>query len=149
MSISIILLIVWFNIISSWRDRFSFRTYYRNEMLSNNGTPKKKRSMMVKQLGCCFCYSVPKLGLTLCHSMVCRTPVFPALHYLPEFAQTHVHWVGDATYLILCHPLLCFPLSFQLRGLFQWVGFLHQVVKILELQLQPQSFQWIFRVDFL
>ena len=35
----------------------------------------------------------------------------------------------------------------QHQGLFQWVGFLHQVAEVLELQLQPQSFQWIFRVD--
>ena len=31
-----------------------------------------------------------------CHSMGCSTPDFPALYYLPEFAQTHVHWVSDA-----------------------------------------------------
>ena len=37
----------------------------------------------------------------------------------------------------------------QHQGLFQWVGFSHQVAKVLELQLQHQSFQWIFRVDFL
>ena len=37
----------------------------------------------------------------------------------------------------------------QNQGLFQWVTPLHQVTKVLELQLQHQSFQWIFRVDFL
>ena len=37
----------------------------------------------------------------------------------------------------------------QHQGLFQWVGCLHQVAKVLELQLQHQSFQWISRVDFL
>ena len=41
-----------------------------------------------------------------------------------------------------------FSLS-QHQGLFQWVGALHQVAKVLELQLQHQSFQWILRVDFL
>ena len=51
------------------------------------------------------------------------------------------------------HPLLppsppAFNLS-QHQGLFQWVYSLHQVVKVLELQFQHQSFQWIFRVDFL
>ena len=35
----------------------------------------------------------------------------------------------------------------QHQGLFQWVICLHQMTKILELQLQPQSFQWVFRVD--
>ena len=37
---------------------------------------------------------------------------------------------------------------FQHQGLFQWVGSLCQVAKVSELQLQTQSFQWIFRVDF-
>ena len=42
----------------------------------------------------------------------------------------------------------CFQ-SFQHQNIFQWVGSSHQVAKILELQLQHQSFQWTFRVDFL
>ena len=41
-----------------------------------------------------------------CHLMDCSMLGFPALHYLLEFVQTHVHWVDDATCLILCHPLL-------------------------------------------
>ena len=45
--------------------------------------------------GCCYC-SVPKLCLTLCDPMDCSMPGFPVLHYLPEFAQTHVHRVSDA-----------------------------------------------------
>ena len=50
-------------------------------------------------------------------------------------------------YLILCHPLLLPPSIFpQHQGLFKWVSSLHQVAKILELQLQHQSFQWIFRL---
>ena len=43
------------------------------------------------------------------------------------------------------------PLTFnpsQHHGLFQWLGSLHHVAKVLEFQLQHQSFQWIFRVDF-
>ena len=42
------------------------------------------------------CCSVAKLFPTLCDPMDCNMPVFPVLHYLPEFAQIHVHWVGDA-----------------------------------------------------
>ena len=94
-----------------------------------------------------------KQSLTLCNSMDCSTPGFPVLHYLVEFAQTHVHWVDDA--IQPSHPLSspsppAFNLS-QHQGLFQWVGSLHQVAKISELQLQHlhQSFQWIFRVGFL
>ena len=40
--------------------------------------------------------SVAESCLTLCNPMNCSTPGFPVLHYLPEFAQTHVHWVSDA-----------------------------------------------------
>ena len=54
-------------------------------------------------------------------------------------------------HLILCHPLLLLPSinCSQHQGLFQWVSFSHQAAKGLELQLQHQSYQWIFRVDFL
>ena len=41
-------------------------------------------------------FSVTKLCLTLCDPMNCSMPGFPVLYHLPEFAQTHVHWVGDA-----------------------------------------------------
>ena len=82
----------------------------------------------------------------------CSTPGFPVLHYLPEFVQTHVHWVGDA--IQPSHPLSSPSppaLSFsQHQGLFQWVlCSLYQVTKILKLQLQHQSFSWIFRVYIL
>ena len=87
----------------------------------------------------------------LCDSMNCSMPGFSVHYYLPELAQTHVHWVSDA--IQPSHPLSPPPplaLSFsQHQGLFQWVGSLKQVAKLLELQLQYQSFQWIFRVDFL
>ena len=53
-----------------------------------------------------------------------------------------------SNHLILCHPLFAFNLS-QHQGHFQWIGSLYQVAKVLELQLQHQSFQWTFRVDFL
>ena len=97
----------------------------------------------------CHCYSVVKSCLTLCEPRNCSTPGFPVLHSLPEFAQTHVHWVGDA--IQTSHPLLTSfpPVPFPSMSLFQWDGSSHQVAKVLELQLQHQSFQWIFRVDFL
>ena len=44
----------------------------------------------------CFCCSVAKLCLTLCDPMDNSMPRFPVLHYLPKFAQTHIHWVSDA-----------------------------------------------------
>ena len=42
----------------------------------------------------------------LCNPMDCSTLRPPVLHYLPEHAQTHVHWVSDAIHLIFCRPLL-------------------------------------------
>ena len=73
------------------------------------------------------------------------------LHYLPEFAQTHVHWVTDA---IQASPPLSSPSppAFNLsqhQGLFQWVSSSHQVAKVLELQPQNLSLEWIVRIDFL
>ena len=48
--------------------------------------------------------------LTLCDPMDCSTPGLPVRHQLPEFTQTHVHWVSDtANLLILCYPLLLLP----------------------------------------
>ena len=55
----------------------------------------------------CCCCSVTKSCWTHCDPMDCSMPGFPVLHYLCEFAQTHVHWVNDTSnHLILCHPLL-------------------------------------------
>ena len=101
-------------------------------------------------LSCCCC-SVVELCPTLCDPMNCSTPGFPVLQYLPEFAQTHVHWIIDAiqpSHLLL-PPSPFAPNLSQHQGLFQWVGSSHQVTKVLELQLQHQSFHWTLRVDFL
>ena len=87
--------------------------------------------------------SVAQSCPTLCNPMNCSTPDFPVLHQLPELAQAHVHWVGDA--IQLSHPLSSpSPSAFNLsqhQGLFQWVSSSHQVAKVLEFQLQHQSFQ--------
>ena len=84
-----------------------------------------------------------------CNPMDCSTSGFSVLHQLPELAQTHVLWVGDAIQPF--HSLLSLsPPAFNSskhQGLFQWVSTSHQVTKVLE--LQHQSFQWIFRTDFL
>ena len=63
-------------------------------------------------------------------------------HHLPEFAQ--VNCIGDA--IQASHPLMPSSSSAQHQGLFQWVSCSYQMTKILELQLQYQSFQWVFRV---
>ena len=86
-----------------------------------------------------------------CYPKDRSTPGFPVLHYLLKLAYTHVRWVCDA--IQPSHPLsFSSPFAFNLsqhQGLFWWVVFSHQVTKVLELQLQHQSFQWIFRVYFL
>ena len=93
--------------------------------------------------------SVTQSCLTLCNPMDCSTPGLPVHHQLLEFSQTHVHWVGDTIqpYYPLSSPSPpIFNLS-QHQDLFQRVGSLDQVDKVWE--LQHQSFQWIFRTDFL
>ena len=95
--------------------------------------------------------SVAQLCLTLCNPTDCSTPGFPVHQQLPELAQAQVHRVSDA--IQPSHPLSspsppAFNLS-QHQGLFKWVSSAHQVPKVLEFQLQHQSFQWIFRTHFL
>ena len=73
---------------------------------------------------------------------------FPVPHYLLEFAQTRVHRISNA--IQPSHPL--FPTSppnlnlSQHQRFFQWVSSSHPVTKVLELQFQYQSFQWLFRL---
>ena len=99
----------------------------------------------------CCCCSVAKSCPTLCDPMDRGVPGFPVHHYLPEFAQTHVPCVDDAIqpFHLLSPPSPPALNLSQHQALFQWIGFSHQVAKVLELPLQHQSFQCIFRVDFL
>ena len=95
--------------------------------------------------------SVTQSSLTICNPMNCSTPGLPVHHQHLESTQTHVHWVGDT--IQLSHHLLspsppALNLS-QHQGLFKWVSSSHQVAKVLEFQLQHQSFQWTPRTDLL
>ena len=95
--------------------------------------------------------SVTQSCPTLCSPVDCSTPGFPIHHQLPERAQTHVHQVGDA--IQLSHRLStpsppALNLS-QHQGLFKWVSSSQQVAKVLGVLIQHQSFQWIFRTNFL
>ena len=78
-------------------------------------------------------------------------PGLPVHHQLPEFTQTHVHQVGDA--IQPSHPLSSpSPPALnpsQHQSLFQWVNSSNEVAKVLEFQLQHQSFQWTPRTDLL
>ena len=95
--------------------------------------------------------SVAHICPTLCKPMDCSTPDLPVHHQLLESTQIHVHWIGDG--IQPSHPLSSpappvLNLS-QHKGLFKWVSSSHQVAKVLELQLQHQSFQLISRTDLL
>ena len=95
--------------------------------------------------------SVTQSCLTLCNPTDCSTPGLPVHHQLLEFTQTHVHWVRDViqpSYPLSSPSPPAFHL-FQNQGLFKWVSSSHQVAKVLELELQHQSFQWLFKTDFL
>ena len=100
--------------------------------------------MLSVQLSCSVCS-------TLCLSMDWSMPGFPVHHQLLELSPIHVHWVCDA--IQPSHPLSSasspdINLS-QHQGLFKWVSSSHELTKGLEFQLQHQSFQWIFKTDFL
>ena len=95
--------------------------------------------------------SVAQSCPTLWDPTDCSIPGLPVHYQFPEFIQTHVHWVSDA--IQSSQPLSSLsPPAFNLsqhQGLFQWVSSSHQVAKLLEFQLQHQSFQRTFRTDFL
>ena len=95
--------------------------------------------------------SVAQSCLTLCDPMNRSTPGLSVHHQLPEFTQTHVHRVSDA--IQPSHPLSSpsppAPNPSQHQSLFQWVNSSHEVAKVLEFQLQHQSFQWTPRTDLL
>ena len=98
--------------------------------MTGNMKKKKKRRITIEEIS-----SVPQSCLTLCDPTDRSTPGFPVLHYLPEFAQTHGHWVGDA--IQPSHPLSSpsppAPNLSQHQGLFQRAGPLHQGAEVLEL----------------
>ena len=95
--------------------------------------------------------SVVQLCPTLCDPMNHSTPGLPVHHKLLEFTQTHAHRIGDA--IQPSHPLSSpsppAPNPSKYQGLFQWVNSSHEVAKVLECQLQHQSFQWTPRTDLL
>ena len=95
--------------------------------------------------------SVTQSCPTLCHPMNRSMPGLPVHHHLPEFTQIHIHQVGDA--IQPSHPQSSpSPPAHnpsQHQSLFQWVNSSHEVTKVLELQLQHQSFQRTSRADLL
>ena len=107
--------------------------------------------MILNIIGASVQFSSAQSCPTLCNPMDCSTLGLPVHHWLLEFTQTLVHWMGDAiqqSHTLSSRSPPAFNLS-QHQGVFQWVSSLHQVAKVLEFQLQHQSFQWTFRTAFL
>ena len=101
------------------------------------GVVKSRTQLQIRQFN-----SVAQSCSTLCSPMDCSILGFPVYHRLPELAQTHVDWVGDAIQPTDSHSSTSppvFNLS-QHQGLFQRLSSSHQGAKVLESQLQHQSF---------
>ena len=107
----------------------------KDVQMANKYMKKKCYTLHVIQFS-----SVTQSWPTLRDPMICSRPGLPVYHQLPEFTQTHVHWVGDA--IQPSHPLSSpsppAPNPFQHQGLFQWVSSLHEVAKVWEFQLWHQ-----------
>ena len=85
---------------------------------SSNEQPKKIINKIIP-FTVLLCCSVSKSHPTLCDPKDCSTPGFPVLHYLLEFAQTHVSWIGNA--ILPSHPVTPFsscPQSFPASASF-------------------------------
>ena len=118
------------------------------EQITHTHTHRKQNQNTVGRPTVGSCCSVTKLCLTLWDPVDCSTPascVLLCLWSLLKFMSTDAI---QTSYPLLPSCPFAFNLS-QHQCLFQRVSSLHQVAKVLEIQLQHQSFQWIFRVDFL
>ena len=94
--------------------------------------PCTKQHLPSSYLFYTFCCSLAQSCLALYNPMDCSMPSFPGLQYLSEFAETHVHWVGDAFQPFHpCHPFSSCPQFSQHQWIVQWVSSSHQVVKVL------------------
>ena len=120
--------------------------FYYLKQLGEEGLKEKVEYLCSVQFS-----SVTQSCLTLWDPMNHSTPGLPVYQQLPEFTQTHASRVGDA--IQASHPLSSpspsAPNPSQHKGIFQWVNSSHEVAKVLEFQLQHQSFQWTPRTDLL
>ena len=138
--------------VNRWIARQSWENLPESRTQKTLSSPQiLKQRERIKKLETASVTSVTQLCLTPCNPMDYSMPGFPVHHQLPELTQVHVHQVSDA--IRPSHPLSsASPPAFNLsqhQGLFQWGSSSHQVAKVLEFQLQHQSFQWIFRTDLL
>ena len=130
--------------------------FFLVSMMISQNVPKSHHRVNISWWAPFYNYSVQFSSVaqscpTLCDPMNSSTPGLSVHHKLLEFTQTHVHRVGDA--IQPSHPLSSpsppAPNASQHQNLFQWVNSSHEVAKVLEFQLQHQSFQWTPRTDIL
>ena len=134
---------------------FSLKYFHWCKNLEKNRTTIKNKqtykSILVRSVHCFSSVQLLSCVRIFATPWTAACLGLPVHHQLPEFTQTHVHWVSDT--IQQSHPLSSLsPPAFNLfqhQGLFKWVSSSHQVAKVLEFQLQHQSFQWIFRTDLL
>ena len=123
----------------------NFQSYFSFDLFFKNETKNKYLNfvIVVQSLSHAWLFATPWAEACQVSLALALVSLKIVLHYLPKLAQTHVHWINNA--LQPPHPLSSpAPPTFRLsqhQGLFQGVGFSHQVAKVLELQLQHQSFQ--------
>ena len=94
--------------------------------------------------------SVPQSCLTLCNPMNCSCQASLSItNSRRSLKLMSIRSVMPSSHLILCRPLLLLPPIPPSISLFQWVNSWHEVAKVLEFQLQHQSFQWTPKTDLL
>ena len=140
-------------LLSNWTELnvHSWETPQTNHISSTLLCAKVKKKITGDQFSSVQFRSVTQSCPTLFDPMNHSTPGLPVHYQLPEFTQTHAHRVGDA--IQPSHPLSSpsplAPNPSQHQGLFQCVNSTHEVAKVLDFQLQHQSFQWTPRTDLL
>ena len=139
-----IMFLLWNQVDSKFQNKSGHKDFGWGIVDSNHSIIVYKSRHLIF-FACCCCF-VTQSCPTPCDLMGCSMPGFLVLHYLLEFAQTHVHWVGDA--IQPPHPLsspssLALNLS-QPQGLFQWVNSSQSIGA----STSASVLQWMFKVDF-
>ena len=114
---------------------YGFRPWWPWEKRSND-----LKFSSVQSLSRIWCFETPWTAA--------QQPSLSIIHPRSLLKCTSIESLMPSNHLILCCPLLLPPWIFPSQGLFQWLCSSHQVAKVLEFQLQHQSFQWIFKTDF-
>ena len=136
---------------SPWMVDFCLETWFMYLFLQFPLPLCKNRRTLAKWSRAWILESDGQSCLTLCDPMDCSMPTSLSITNSRSLLKLmSIELVMPSDHLILYRPFLLLPSIFPSIRIFpKKVGSLHQVVKVLEFQLQHQSFQWIFRTDFL